>query len=262
VSGSAYIRDMRSHRDQILDQFTQQAIPFSTAPGIKDQTALQLLVDSSNVSASETVLDVACGPGLVVRAFATVASHVTGIDVTPAMIVRARELVSGQSNVSFDLGDVNALPYEDREFDVVVSRFAFHHFVDPRGVLGEMKRVCRPGGRVVVCDLLGAEDPNKAAAFHELEMVRDPSHVRSHRLEELQSYYRAHDLNPELVAMYHLTFELESLIARSFPVNGDRAALREMYLAGLKDDGLGLHLSHVGSEIHGAYDVAILRARV
>jgi ubiquinone/menaquinone biosynthesis C-methylase UbiE len=253
---------MRTHNDRILDQFTQQAIPFSTAPGIKDQTALQLLVDSSNVTAAETVLDVACGPGLVVRAFAGSASHVTGIDMTPAMIARARELIGGLPNVSFDLGDVNALPYEAGEFDVVVSRFAFHHFVDPRAVLGEMKRVCKPGGRVVVCDLLGAEDPNKAAAFHELEMVRDPSHARSRRIEELQSYYRAYDLQPELVAMYHLTFELESLIARSFPANGDRNALREIYLASLEDDGLGLHLTRVGSEIHGAYDVAILRAQV
>jgi SAM-dependent methyltransferase len=253
---------MRTHHDQIVDQFTQQAVPFSSAPGIRDEAALELLVDSSNVGSRETVLDVACGPGLVVRAFAGSASHVTGIDVTPAMIVRARELVMGLSNVTLDLGDVSTLPYSDGEFDVVVSRFAFHHFVDPRAVLGEMKRVCRPGGRVLVCDLLGSEDPNKAAAFHELEMVRDPSHVRSRRLDELKSYYRAHDLEPEVVAMYQLTFELESLVARSFPVDGDRNGLRGRYLAALDDDGIGLHLSRVGNEIHGAYDVAILRAPV
>jgi SAM-dependent methyltransferase len=253
---------MRTHQDRIVDQFTRQAVPFSAAPGIRDQAALQLLVDSSNVTARETVVDIACGPGLVVRAFAGAALHVTGIDVTPAMIVRARELVLGLPNVTLDLGDVNVLPYQDGEFDVVVSRFAFHHFVDPRAVLAEMKRVCKPGGRVLVCDLLGAEDPNKAAAFHDLEMVRDPSHVRSRRLGELKGYYRAHDLEPEVVAMYHLTFELEGLIARSFPSDGDRNGLRRRYLAALDGDGLGLHLSRVGSEIHGAYDVAILRATV
>jgi SAM-dependent methyltransferase len=253
---------MRSHHDQIVDQFTQQAVPFSSAPGIRDQAALKLLVESSETVARDTVLDVACGPGLVVRAFAGAASHVTGIDVTPAMIARARELVLGLSNVTLDIGDVNQLPYEDGEFDIVVSRYAFHHFQDPRAVLGEMKRVCRPGGRVVVCDLLASEDPSKAAAFHELEMYRDPSHARSLRLGEIQSYYRAHDLQPEVVAMYHLEFELESLIARSFPVDGDRNALRGRYLSGLDTDALGLHLTRVGSEIHGYYDVAILRAQV
>lgn len=253
---------MATHQDRILDQFTQQAVPFSTAPGIRDQASLRLLVDSSEVTASETVLDVACGPGLVVSTFARSASHVTGIDVTPAMIARARELVVDLSNVTLDTGDVNALPYRDREFDVVVSRYAFHHFQDPRAVLAEMKRVCRRGGRVVVCDLLGSEDPNKAAAFHELELVRDPSHARSLRISELQSYYRAHDLEPELVALYRLEFELESLIARSFPVDGDRDGLRKRYLAGIEDDGLGLRLTRVGREIHGYYDVAILRAKV
>jgi ubiquinone/menaquinone biosynthesis C-methylase UbiE len=251
---------MDSHRDQILDQFTRQAVPFSTAPGIRDQTALQLLVDCSGVRKQESVLDVACGPGLLLRAFAPAAAQVTGIDVTPAMITRARELVAGLRNVTLDSGDVQDLPYDDHSFDVVVSRFAFHHFPDPRAVLGEMKRVCRRGGRVLVCDLLASEDPNKAEAFHDIEMIRDPSHYRARRLEELQSYYRAHDLAPELAAMYQLPFELESYLARSFPADGNRSALRKSYLAALADDAMGLHLRRVGAEIHGAYDVAILRA--
>lgn len=251
---------MRSHQEQIVDQFTRQAVPFSTAPGIRDQTALQLLVDSSGVTANESVLDVACGPGLVLRAFAGRAAQVTGIDVTPAMITRARELLSEFSNVSLDTGHVLPLPYPDAHFDVVVSRYAFHHFPDPSAVLGEMRRVCKPGGRVVICDLLGSEDPCKADAFHSLEMVRDPSHVRSRRLRELQSYFEAHDLGAEVAAMYRLEFELEGLLSRSFPADGDIAALRARYHAAISDDGLGLHLRRVGSEVHGAYDVAILRA--
>ena len=251
---------MSTHRERVVDQFTQQAVPFSAAPGIRDQTALQLLVDSSGVTPNESVLDVACGPGLVLRAFASRAARVTGIDVTPAMISRARELLQGHPNVSLDTGDVLPLPYADGEFDVVVSRFAFHHFKDPRAVLGEMRRVCKSGGRVVVCDLLGSDDPNKAAAFHELEMIRDPSHVRAWRVEELQSYFKAHDLAPELAAMYRLPFEVESLLGRSFPENGDIAGLRARYHAGIEGDGLGLHLERVGDQVQGAYDVAILRA--
>lgn len=251
---------MRSHQDEIVDQFTRQAVPFSTAPGIRDRAALQLLVDASGVTAGEGVLDVACGPGLVLRAFAGRAAQVTGIDVTPAMITRARELLSDFSNVSLDIGDVLPLPYRDAQFDVVVSRYAFHHFTDPRAVLGEMRRVCKPGGRVVVCDLLGSEDPRKADAFHALERVRDPSHVRSRRLEELQSYFEAHELAPEVAARYRLEFELEGLLSRSFPADGDIAPLRARYHAAISDDGLGLHLRRVGAEVHGAYDVAIVRA--
>src|SRR5437867_7129219 len=99
---------MASHRDLILDQFTRQALPFSTAPGIRDEEALALLVTASGATPDDTVLDVACGPGLVARAFARVARRVTGIDLTPAMIARARALAAegGVDNASWAIGEV------------------------------------------------------------------------------------------------------------------------------------------------------------
>src|SRR5204862_28111 len=81
-----------AHRDLIVEQFTKQAVPFSTAPGIRDEEALRLLVEFAGAAPEDTVLDVACGPGLVVCAFAAVVRHATGIDVTPAMIERGRAL--------------------------------------------------------------------------------------------------------------------------------------------------------------------------
>ena len=78
------------HSELILDQFTRQVDAFATAPSIKDEAALRLIVEFSGACASDTVLDVACGPGLVVCAFAPVVQHATGIDITPAMLDRAR----------------------------------------------------------------------------------------------------------------------------------------------------------------------------
>src|SRR6266516_1943332 len=83
---------MPAHRDLIVEQFTKQAVPFSTAPGVRDEEALRLLVDFTGAGLDDTVLDVACGPGLVVCALAAVVRHATGIDVTPAMIERAGAL--------------------------------------------------------------------------------------------------------------------------------------------------------------------------
>jgi len=59
-----------SHRDLILDQFTRQATPFSTAKTIASEEAMRLLVDACGAGPDDTVLDVACGGGLVVCAFA------------------------------------------------------------------------------------------------------------------------------------------------------------------------------------------------
>ena len=138
------------HREAILDQFTRQAVPFSTAPGIKNEQALSLLVEASGAGPTDTVLDVACGGGNVVCAFARVVRHATGIDLTPAMIEQAKALErdQGLANVSWRVGDVLPLPFANGAFSIVTARYAFHHFLDPRAVLAEMKRVCARGGRV------------------------------------------------------------------------------------------------------------------
>ena len=110
--------DTHAHREAILDQFTRQAVPFATAPSIKDETALRLVVEFSGAGPADTVLDVACGPGLIVVAFARVVKHATGIDLTPAMLERARTYAAeqGVTNVSWQQGDVLPLPYPDAPY--------------------------------------------------------------------------------------------------------------------------------------------------
>src|SRR5438094_9193284 len=112
----------------ILDQFSRQAVPFSTSPGIKDEQALRLIVEFSGAGPEDTVLDVACGGGIVVCAFARVVRHATGIDLTPAMIERARLLQADQglSNVNWQQCDVLPLTWPDGPFSIVTSHFAFH----------------------------------------------------------------------------------------------------------------------------------------
>jgi SAM-dependent methyltransferase len=255
-----YALGVTTHRERILDQFSRQALPFSNAPGIKDEQALERLVAASGAGPDDRVLDVACGPGLVVAAFARVVSHVTGIDVTPAMLKRARELTAGLTNVTLDQGEALPLPYPDAAFSCVLSRFAFHHFQEPGSVLREMRRVCQPGGRVVVCDLLASDDPMKASAFHRVEMWRDPSHARALTFAELTDLFPSAGLPEPSATFYKLGFELEGLLGRSFPSAVDRSTLRAEYLTTLEGDGLGLDLQRVGAEVTGGYRVAILVA--
>jgi SAM-dependent methyltransferase len=249
------------HSDLILDQFTRQAVPFATAPSIKDEAALQLIVDWSGAGPEDTVLDVACGPGLVVCAFARVARHATGIDITPAMLERARAHAAGLglTNVTWRQGDVLPLPWPDASFTVVTSRFAFHHFLDPGAVLREMARVCAPGGTVMVVD--SAPAPDKADAFNRMEVVRDPSHARALPLAEHLELFRRAGLPEPRVTHYRLEGELESLIARSFPKPGDDVTLRRIFADSLADDALGIQARRQGDTIYYGYPVAVLAAR-
>ena len=120
-----------NHQGLILDQFTRQATVFSTAPSITDEGALLMIVEAVSPGPEDTVLDVACGPGLVVCAFAPRVREATGIDVTPAMLERARALAAekGLSNVAWRQGDVYSLPFDDGSFTIVTTRFSFHHFL-------------------------------------------------------------------------------------------------------------------------------------
>ena len=251
---------MATHRDAILDQFTRQAVPFATAPGIQDEAALRLVVEFSGARASDTLLDVACGPGIVVCAFATVVKHATGIDLTPAMLDRARALQQekGLANVAWQLGEAVPLPYPDASFSIVTSRFAFHHFLDPAAALKEMARVCRPRGKVMVID--SAPDPDKADAFNAMELVRDPSHTRAMPLAELKELYRGAGLPEPRAAGYRLEGELEGLIKRSFPKPGDDETLRRIFRASVDGDTLGIGARFDGDTIRYGYPVAVLVA--
>lgn len=248
------------HRDEILEQFTRQAVPFSTAPGIKDEAALRLIVEFAAAGPDDTVLDVACGGGLVVCAFARVVRHATGIDITPAMLERARALATeqGLANVSWKHGDVLPLPYTDRSFSIVTSRLAFHHFLEPGAVLREMTRVCAPGGTVVVIDSAPAAD--KASAFNRLEKLRDPSHVPAMPLAELKGLYGHAGLPEPRVTSYRLESDLDSLLARSLPRSEDVPEIRRIFAEAVDDDRPDIHARRDGQRILYGYAVAVLAA--
>jgi ubiquinone/menaquinone biosynthesis C-methylase UbiE len=252
-----------AHQDLILDQFTRQATPFSTADTITDASALRMIVDAATPGPGDRLLDVACGGGIIVCAFAPEVRHATGIDLTPAMLNRARQLASekGLANVSWDQGDVGSLPYADGAFDIVVTRFSMHHFLDPLLVLREMVRVCAPGGRVVVVDMHASEDPAKAIEWNRLEKLRDPSHVRCLTLTKLRALFGAAGLPAPQAFFYELRDEVRNLLRRSFPNPGDDVKIVEMFAASADDDRLGIPVRRDGDRINYAYPIAILAAQ-
>ena len=252
---------MGSHNSRILDQFTRQAAPFAAAAPIRNQEALDRIVQWAGVGPDDTVLDVACGPGLLACALARVAKHVTGIDMTPAMLEQARKTQQqqGLKNVSWEPGDVYALPFPDAHFCIVSSRFVFHHLQDPLAALRQMKRVCMPGGRVVVADM--APDPAKAAALNAAERLRDPSHVRALPEKEIGALFGGAGLAAPQVSYYRLESELEELLSRSFPNEGDADRLRKIFADSIADDALGLNTRWENGKIHYGFLVAVLVAR-
>ena len=251
-----------AHRDLILDQFTRQAQLFSTAAPITNEGALRMIVEAARPQPADTMLDIACGGGLVVCAFAPHVRQATGIDMTPAMLEQARQLAAakGLSNVAFRQGDATALPFPDASFAVVTTRFSFHHFPEPLAVLREMVRVSAPGGRVLVIDTYVSEDKIQAATFNRLELLRDPSHVRCLALSEHKALFAAAGLDEPEIAFYELRDTVKNLLARSFPNPGDDAKIVELFRASAADNRLGIPVRLDGETIEYAYPVAIIAA--
>jgi ubiquinone/menaquinone biosynthesis C-methylase UbiE len=228
-----------SHRAEIVDQFSRQAIPFAQVPGHLDAT--QILVELSGVTSDDQVLDVACGPGIVSCEFARHARQVTGVDLTPAMIEQAqkRQRELNLDNVGWAVGDAVPLPYPDNSFSLVLTRYSFHHLLDPQQALSEMIRVCKPGGRIMVADV--AIDAAKGEAYDRLEILRDPSHIHALTTEEFAALFRNSGLVDCCQTSYGVDIELEAQMRASFPREGDEIRVRQMIIGDIGVDSLGIN---------------------
>jgi ubiquinone/menaquinone biosynthesis C-methylase UbiE len=251
---------MESQKRVVLDQFTKQASPFASAAAMKDKRALELLLVSTNAGAEDTVLDVACGPGIVVCAFAEITRHATGVDLVPAMIEQAQSLQRerGLKNVSWKVADVYLLPYANASFSIVTSRYAFHHLEDPRSVLSEMKRVCKPGGKVALVDVMASEDPGQAECFNRMEKLRDPSHVRALSLSEMEGLFHDVGVPAPIIRYYKAELELESVLKRSFPEEANAEKVRALIRQAVENDTMGINARLEEGRIKYSYPIAVL----
>jgi ubiquinone/menaquinone biosynthesis C-methylase UbiE len=245
------------HKHRIVDQFSRQAEGYNRLTNglamVDRQQAFRQLI---GVRPDDLVLDVCCGPGVLALDLAPHVAQVTGLDLTPAMLdqARAAQVQKSHTNVEWVEGDVCALPFGEDAFSLVASSAAFHHLPDPGAAFGEMLRVCRPGGRIVIRDVTPADD--KSAAYDRMERLRDPSHVHALTPGEVRGLGRGLPVGePTLVSNLASDLSLDAILAASFPETRTRQDLHALFLADAQsgEDALGFSAKVIDGEIRVSY---------
>jgi ubiquinone/menaquinone biosynthesis C-methylase UbiE len=203
--------DAKEHLKRIRDQFTRQAEAYARMRQATDESAFERLVTFARARSEDRVLDVACGPAFLTMVFAAHCAEAVGFDATDKFLLLAQEEARRRDlgNVTFRHGDAEKLPFGDEEFDLVICRAVFHHLLHPAYVLSEMKRVAKPGGRILVVDMLTSEEPAQAEYHNRMERLCDPSHTRALPKSELMLLFS--DLDIEVVDVAESVIDYRSV---------------------------------------------------
>lgn len=251
------------HNESIISQFTKQATPYARLSQHSNQYGLEIMLRLVEPKKDDSVLDIACGSGIVSCELAKYASHVVGVDITPAMIEQARKLQQQRhlNNISWKIGDITkALPFEDSTFSIVITRYSFHHLLEPRKVLEEMKRVSdKHNGKVVIIDV--TPEPEKADAYNHMEKLRDPSHVRALTLAELKNMISEIGLVNLKIGHHNLEMELEDILQASYPnTEDDLDKIRELFRQDLQKNNLGVKIHLKDNKAHFYFPISMIIA--
>jgi ubiquinone/menaquinone biosynthesis C-methylase UbiE len=252
-----------SHKDTVREEFTRQAEAFAALRELHSGERIERLVGAINPSPDARALEIATGPGHVAMALAERCREVIGVDLTdaPLAIAERARRERGLTKVRFQRADAEQLPFADAEFDIVVCRFALHHFEDPAVPLREMTRVCRAGGCVAVEDLAASEIPERAAFYNYFERLRDTSHTRALPTSELLRMFGEHALEIETLYTSDLVQPLEQWLSNSHTPPDRAAQVREMFARDQREDLSGTHPLSRGGKVFFTQKTIAVAAR-
>jgi len=192
---------------------------------------LEALVAGLGARGQERALDVGCGAGHTALAVAPHVGAVDALDLTRAMLDQVEQLAAtrGLSNVATHVGDAEAIPFADAQFDLVTCRLCAHHFGRPGRAIAEMFRVLAPGGRLFLIDIVSPELPEVDTFLNAIELVRDPSHVRDFSVAEWRAMLGTTGFALEAVRTWPMRIEFDAWLTRIGATPDAAAALRLMF---------------------------------
>lgn len=209
---------MNPHHDQVLDQFdplAQAYLHSAVHAHGPDLDAARALL-APHLPSGAKALDVGCGGGHLSFLLAALAADTVALDPSPAMLATVATTAAerGLTGLRTCVGDAAQLPFPDAHFDVVATRYSAHHWSCLRPGLQAMRRVLKPGGRLLVIDVLGADSALVDTHLQAFELLRDRSHVRNRGPAQWQAVFAEQAFEVEHTADWPLRLAFAPWVER------------------------------------------------
>ena len=251
---------MTTHETLVASQFGPQAAAYVTSAVHAQGEDLVQMAAAVRGQAQARVLDLGCGGGHVSFNVAPHVREVVAYDLSRDMLgaVAATAASRGLANIVTQQGRVEALPFADGAFDVVMSRYSAHHWHGFAPALKEARRVLKPGGRAVFADAVSPATGLLDTFAQAIELLRDPSHVRDYTVEEWTEALTAAGFTVGAVTRRRLHLEFASWVARMRTPDIHVQAIRSLQACMAREV-----IEHFAIEPDGSFmlDTATIEAR-
>jgi ubiquinone/menaquinone biosynthesis C-methylase UbiE len=254
--------DSTSLSHAVQHQFDSCAHHYLGTSPMADKGLLDLIVQLARPEPGDTSLDVACGAGFLVSAFARLVERSEGVDLSSVMLREAENHAGslGLDNASFRQADSASLPFEDRIFDIVTCKLALHYFPDPGRSIKEMKRVLKQDGRIVLIDRVSTENRPQQEYHNLIEKLRTPSKVKVYSPIEIKDLLEAQGLVLESIREYEQHQDVDEWLQSTGAPEVHQCHARELLQRSLNDDLAGLNLISVSGRLQMSHRTVIMVA--
>ena len=144
---------------------------------------------SSLIEPDNTVLECACGTGLLSAVIAPKCRQLTATDYSEKMLNKAKKNCAVFQNITFSKADITALSYPDGSFDKVVAANVIHLLDNPLTALSELNRVCKDGGMLIIPTYMNKDDKGKTNGFSDAAQKAGADFKREFTMESYRQFF-------------------------------------------------------------------------
>ena len=255
------------HNESVQQQFGNTAANYAVSAVHAQGADLDAMLKAVELMGDEIVLDAGCGAGHTALAFAPQVKEVVAYDLTPAMLEQVERIAVERklNNIRTQQGDVEHLPFDDDSFDLVVSRYSAHHWPHPQVAVREFARVLKPDGFFVLGDIVGFDDYTQDTFLQTIELLRDPSHVRDHNVEQWQTMIQGAGMTSEVIFRFDLPLDFNDWIKRMQTPNDQSAMIQKLWSGAPPEVQVAFKLESDWTDAHNFYFTiigAVFRAQL